>query len=93
MVKINLKDIDNSLTPEEIQELEEAEKKEPVFDEDSPEMTEEMLAQFKRMDVTSDDYTKWQREHYDSLTEDEIYNDLKSYSATNKFEGKKATTI
>lgn len=39
------------------------------------------------------DYTKWQREHYDSMTEDEIYDDLKKYSAANKFEGKKATVI
>lgn len=37
------------LTPEEIRELEAAEKMTPVFDEDSPEMTAEQLLQFKRM--------------------------------------------
>lgn len=37
------------LTPEEIREMEAAEKMAPVFDEDSPEMTAEQLLQFKRV--------------------------------------------
>ena len=37
------------LKPEEIRELEEAEKRPLVFDEDCPEMTAEQLKQFRRM--------------------------------------------
>lgn len=44
-----MNEIDAALTAEEWTELEAAERKEPVFDEDSPEMTAEMLTQFKRM--------------------------------------------
>ena len=49
MVKMNFKDLDNYITAEEMMELEAAEEMMPVNDEDSPEMTEEMLQQFKRM--------------------------------------------
>lgn len=49
MVKMSFKDLDKTLTSEEVQELEAAEKKTPVFDADSPEMTAEMLLQFKRI--------------------------------------------
>lgn len=49
MVKMSFKDLDKTLTSEEVQELEAAEKKNPVFDADSPEMTAEMLLQFKRI--------------------------------------------
>jgi len=44
------------LSDEEIKELEEAEKRPPYFDEDSPEMTAIQLQQFKRM--YSEDRTK-----------------------------------
>ena len=49
MVKMTLNELNQELTPEEIQELEAAEAKTPVFDEDSPAMTMEQLMQFKRM--------------------------------------------
>ena len=49
MVKMTLNDLEQNLTEEELQELEAAEKKEPVFDEDSPAMTHEQLMQFKRV--------------------------------------------
>ena len=49
MAKITLNDLQAELTPEEVRELEAAEKKTPVFDEDSPAMTTEQLLQFKRM--------------------------------------------
>ena len=49
MVKISLDELKTELTEEEIQELEAAEKKEPVFDEDSPLMMKEQLMQFKRI--------------------------------------------
>ena len=49
MVTMNLNELNLDLTPEELQELETAESKSPVFDNDSPEMTPEMLMQFKRM--------------------------------------------
>lgn len=39
------------------------------------------------------DYTKWQREHYDAMTPDEIDNALEKYSATHPFQGKKAQII
>ncbi len=48
MAKMTLRDIGKELSAEELRELEAAEKKEAVFDEDSPEMTAEMLMQFKR---------------------------------------------
>lgn len=49
MVKMNLNDLNTELTAEEMQELENAEKKEPVFDDDSPLLMKEQLMQFKRI--------------------------------------------
>ena len=49
MVKMSLNNLDKELTEEELRELEEAGKKEPVFDEDSPLMMKEQLMQFKRI--------------------------------------------
>ena len=46
MVKMTLNDLNTELTEEEIQEVETAEKKEPVFDDDSPLMSNEQLMQF-----------------------------------------------
>ena len=48
-MKMTFDEINTDLTPEELLELEEAEKKTPVFDEDSPAMTAEQLMQFKRI--------------------------------------------
>jgi len=42
-------DLDAELTPEQIKELEEAAKMPIVFDEDCPELTDEQLAQFRRI--------------------------------------------
>ena len=49
MVKITMNELDKDLTSEELQELEAAAGKEPVYDEDSPAMTMEQLMQFKRI--------------------------------------------
>ena len=49
MVRVNIKELSKELTPEEISEIKKAAEKETVFDEDSPEMSEEMLAEFKRV--------------------------------------------
>lgn len=49
MVKMKLNELNTELSGEELQELEEAEKKEPVFDDDSPLLMKEQLAQFKRI--------------------------------------------
>jgi uncharacterized protein (DUF4415 family) len=49
MVKMNLNELDKELSVEELRELEEAEKKEPVFDEDSPLLMKEQMMQFKRI--------------------------------------------
>ena len=49
MVKMTMNDLNQDLTAEELQELEAAGKKEPVFDEDSPLMMKEQLMQFKRI--------------------------------------------
>ena len=49
MVKMSIKELDRTLSDEEMQELEAAEQLHPVFDADSPEMTADMLQQFKRM--------------------------------------------
>ena len=48
MVKMSLDELNEELTAEELNELETAENKEPVFDEDSPAMSKEQLMQFKR---------------------------------------------
>ena len=48
MVKMNIKDLDRNITAEEMKELEAAEKMMPMYDEDSPEMTEDMLQQVKK---------------------------------------------
>ncbi|MBR1559257.1 MAG: BrnA antitoxin family protein [Clostridia bacterium] len=49
MAKMRLSDLPEELTPEELAELEAAEKLTPVYDEDCPEMTVEQLLQFKRV--------------------------------------------
>jgi len=48
MKRISLKDIGEQVTPEELAELKAAEERPIIFDEESPEMTPEMLLQFKR---------------------------------------------
>ena len=49
MVKMSLNELNKELTPEEVHELEAAEKKEPVFDDESPLLMKEQLMQFKRI--------------------------------------------
>ena len=49
MVKMKLSDLNAELTEEELRKLDEAEKKEPIFDDDSPLMMKEQLMQFKRI--------------------------------------------
>lgn len=49
MEKMTLNDLKQEMTAEELRELETAEQKKPVFDEDSPAMTQEQLMQFKRV--------------------------------------------
>ena len=49
MVKMTFKELSPELTEEEVRELEAAELKSPVDDEESPEMTMEQLQEFKRM--------------------------------------------
>jgi len=53
MVKMTMNELDTQLTAEEMKELEAAESRHPVFDDDSPEMTFEQLMQFKRMNRES----------------------------------------
>ena len=50
MLKMRMLDLTKDLSPDEEKELSEAEKMPLVFDEDSPEMTAEILRQFKQMD-------------------------------------------
>ena len=56
MVKMKMSELMAPLTDEEKAELEEAGKRAPVYDEDSPEMTADQLLQFRRM--YSEDRTK-----------------------------------
>ena len=49
MVKMSIKDLDESLSEDELREVEEAAACTILYDEDSPEMTPEMLDQFKRV--------------------------------------------
>lgn len=51
MAKIMMNSLSAELTPEEVEELEAAEKMPIVFDEDCPEMTSDMLKQFHRTDM------------------------------------------
>ena len=48
---VTLKELDPELTAEEKQELEAAEDRMPVFDEDCPEMTSDQLKQFRPMGI------------------------------------------
>jgi hypothetical protein len=48
MAKMTMNEIGTELTAEELCEIETAAGLQPVFDDDSPEMTLEMLKQFKR---------------------------------------------
>ena len=49
MVKMNFEDLKDELTKKELQELEDAAARAVIFDEESPEMTPDMLKQFKRI--------------------------------------------
>ena len=49
MAKITMNELSAELTAEELRELEDAEKKDHVLDEESPSMTMEQLMQFKRI--------------------------------------------
>lgn len=50
MAKVTMNSLSAQLTEEEIAELEAAEKRPLVFDDECPEMTDSMLKQFHRMD-------------------------------------------
>ena len=50
MAKITMNSLPAQLTPEELAELEAAEKMPITFDDDCPEMTNDMLKQFHKMD-------------------------------------------
>ncbi len=50
MAKVMMNSLPAELTPEEMAELEAAEKMPVTFDDDCPEMTNEMLKQFHKMD-------------------------------------------
>ncbi len=50
MAKITMNSLPAQLTPEELAELEAAEKMPITFDDDCPQMTEDMLKQFHKMD-------------------------------------------
>ena len=52
MAKMTMNEIGTELTAEELREIETAAGLQPVFDDDSPEMTLEMLKQFKRINRT-----------------------------------------
>ena len=49
MVKMSFKELDSKLSNEELRELEDVAARTIIFDDDSPEMTAEMLKQFKQM--------------------------------------------
>ena len=51
MVRIKMSEIDGALTKEEKQEIEAAEKKPIVYDDESPQMTSKMLNQFHAFDA------------------------------------------
>ncbi len=49
MAQKRMSELNGTLTEDERREIEEAAQRQPVFDEDSPAMTPEMLSQFKRV--------------------------------------------
>ncbi len=53
MAKVMMNSLPPELTPEEIAELDMAEKMPIIFDEDCPEMTCEMLRQFHKMNMVT----------------------------------------
>ena len=53
MANVMINSLPLELTPEEMTELEEAEKRPIVFDDDCPKMTSEMLRQFHRMNTVT----------------------------------------
>ena len=53
MAKVTMHSLPANLTEEEVAELEAAEKMPIIFDDDCPEMTEEMLSQFHRTDMVT----------------------------------------
>lgn len=53
MAKVMMNSLPPELTPEEIAELDMAEKRPIIFDDDCPEMTGEMLSQFHKMNMVT----------------------------------------
>lgn len=53
MAKVMMNSLLPELTPQEITELEEEEKRPIVFDDDCTEMTREMLSQFHKMNMVT----------------------------------------
>lgn len=53
MAKVMMNSLPPELTPEEMAELEAAEKMPIVFDDDCPEMTDEMLKQFHKVNTVT----------------------------------------
>ncbi len=50
MVRVKMSEVDERLTDTELKELSELDKRPILYDDDSPEMTQEMLDQFHRFD-------------------------------------------
>lgn len=67
---IHMNNINENLTEEEKDELAAAEKMPITFDEDCPEMTEEMLMQFRRMDSVVVKISPANRQKVQSFGED-----------------------
>ncbi len=66
MIKqIKYSELSEELTPEEIAELEALEDRPIVYDEDCPEMTEEMLKQFQRVENMSQFLEMRRNKHVD----------------------------
>lgn len=66
MIKqIKYSELSEELTPEEIAELEALENRPIVYDEDCPEMTEEMLKQFQRVENMSQFLEMRRNKHVD----------------------------
>lgn len=65
MTSIKYSELSEELTPEENAELEALENRPIVYDEDCPEMTEEMLKQFQRVENMSQFLEMRKNKHVD----------------------------
>ena len=86
MGKIRMGDLSKEISEEELKEIENAEKRKPVFDEDCPPMTDEQLHEFKSIGEAKEVLLRIRKEAADvpEMSMDEIVKEIAASRAEKK---------